>query len=152
MEKLLDKLSEEIIFSADMALVLFHSAPDAIVVVDVEGIIRMVNAQAELLFGYHHSEMRGQPVEVLLPTNLRAVHERHRASYLEDPRVRPMGIDLHLMAQRKDSTQVAVDINLSPVVIARGMFVIATVRRRRGRTVREEAATDPGAVGGGHAG
>jgi PAS domain S-box-containing protein len=125
------RLAEEIQFTSDMALVLFQSSPDAIVVTDSEGRIRMVNPQAELLFGWHHSEMRGQPVEMLLPEDQRARHEQHRHTFLDDPRVRPMGISLHLQALRKDERRVDVDINLSPVVTAHGLFVIATIRRTR---------------------
>lgn len=127
----IQRLSEEIQFTSDMALVLFQSSPDAIVVTDSEGKIRMVNPQAELLFGWHHSEMRGQPVEMLLPEEHRERHERHRISFLDDPRVRPMGISMHLQALRKDARRVDVDINLSPVVTAHGLFVIATIRRTR---------------------
>jgi PAS domain S-box-containing protein len=127
----IQRLSEEIQFTSDMALVLFQSSPDAIVVSDADGKIRMVNPQAELLFGWHHSEMRGQPVEMLLPEEYRKRHADHRRTFLDDPRVRPMGISLHLQALRKDEKRVDVDINLSPVVTAHGLFVIATIRRTR---------------------
>lgn len=125
------KVSEEIAFTTEMAMVLFHNSPDAIVVMDVSGTIRMVNAQAELLFGWHHSELRGEKVEKLLPESLRQAHERHRTAYLDDPKIRPMGANLQLAAQRKTGDMVPVDINLSPVVTALGTFVIATIRRKR---------------------
>lgn len=130
-DPVLARVGDQIEFGSDMAVVLFRNSPDAIVCVDDSGFIRMTNPQAELLFGYHHTEMRGQPVEMLIPAELKDVHQRNRSAFLEDPRVRSMGLGLDLRARRKNGTLVEVDINLSPVVTARGMFVVATIRRRR---------------------
>lgn len=138
----IERLSEEISFTSDMAMVLFQNSPDGVVVVDGAGLIRMVNPQAELLLGYHHSEMRGRPVEMLLPPERHKAHERHRAGFIDEPRIRPMGIGLPLEARRKDGRMVPVDINLSPVVTAHGLFVIATIRRKRD-TVSGPAASPP---------
>lgn len=130
-ELVLKRVSDEINFTTEMAMVLFHSAPDAIVVVDANGLIRMVNTQAELLFGYHHTEMRNRKVEMLMPEAVRSIHEEHRIRFLDDPRTRPMGLHLQLKARRKSGDLVSVDINLAPVVTAKGTFVISTIRRRR---------------------
>ena len=57
---------------------LLEAAPDAIVAVRVDGLIALVNAQAERLFGYGREEMVGQPVEILVPDAARDLHPRHR--------------------------------------------------------------------------
>lgn len=124
--------ADDIAFKAEMVMALFHNSPDAIIVVDANGIIQMVNSQAELLLGWHRTEMLGSKVEMLLPEALREIHHVHRGEFLDDPRVRPMGLHLHLNALRKSGDSVLVDINLSPVVNSRrGIFVIATIRRKR---------------------
>lgn len=128
----LTKVAEEVQFTADLAVALFYNSPDAIVVVDVDGIVRMVNTQAEFLFGYHNTELRGQSVEKLVPLALGDAHRKHRAEFVNDPRVRAMGAAMNLYAVRKDGSRVAVLINLAPVVTPRGTFVIATVRRKTG--------------------
>ena len=83
---------------------LLESAPDAMVIVDDEGRITLVNLQTENLFGYGREELLGQPVEVLVPERFRAGHGEHRRSYLADPGVRPIGVARQLSARRRDGS------------------------------------------------
>ncbi len=126
----LERSAHELIFNADLAMVLFNFSPDGIVVVDDRGVIVLANRQTEVLTGYPRGVLQGTSVERLLPQELRLRHVAHRTRYMEDPRVRPMGAHLNLRVGRADGTEVPVDINLSPVATTRGMFVIATIRRR----------------------
>ena len=76
---------------------MIESAPDAIVIIDADGEIQLVNAQTETLFGYTREELIGQTNEVLVPELLRDRHREHRATYTESPRARPMGDGLELL-------------------------------------------------------
>ena len=75
---------------------LLESAPDAMVIVDESGRVALVNTQAEALFGYPRAELVGQLIELLVPERFRARHPAHRASYLHERGVRPMGAELEL--------------------------------------------------------
>ncbi|MFW6069634.1 MAG: PAS domain S-box protein, partial [bacterium] len=107
---------------------LLESAPDGMVIVDEAGQIVLVNSQAEKLFGYSRDELLGQPVELLIPGELHEQHRQHRESYRLEPRARPMGRDLDLVAQRKDGSTVHVEVSLSPLETAQGLLIITAVR------------------------
>jgi PAS domain S-box-containing protein len=93
---------------------LIESAPDAVVIVDARGCIRLINSQGEHLFGYSRVELIGQPVEILIPLEFRADHEKHRARYQSKPTTRPMGSGLDIRGRRKDGTEMALELSLSP--------------------------------------
>jgi len=107
---------------------LFDAAPDAVIVADRSGVIRMANAQARELFGWAPEDLVGRPVEVLLPTALKPLHARHRADYLDAPVARPMAAGVDLVAIRADGTEVPVDISLSPLRSGDERFVAAAIR------------------------
>jgi PAS domain S-box-containing protein len=123
---------------------LVESAPDAVVAVDERGIIRIVNRQAETVFGYARDELVGQNIEILVPDVVKPVHPRHRGKYFRDPKTRPMGAGLELSARRKDGTEFPCDISLSSLETEEGILVSAAVRdvTDRERTQHEKATAE----------
>jgi diguanylate cyclase (GGDEF)-like protein/PAS domain S-box-containing protein len=107
---------------------LLEAAPDAMVIVDAEGKMVMVNGQTEEVFGYLREELVGQPVETLVPDRLRESHSSHRFEYAADPHVRSMGVGLELYGQHKDGSEFPVDISLSPLHTEDGTFVLSAIR------------------------
>jgi PAS domain S-box-containing protein len=121
---------------------MIDAAPDGTLLCDRDGTILLANSQVEVLFGYDRAELLGEPVDRLLPERLRGVHRAHRLRYTAAPAVRAMGQDRRLMARRKDGTEFAVEIALSPVGTGGNRFTIATVRDITDRLALESTARD----------
>ncbi len=128
----------------DDALVrgLVEAAPDALLLADAEGHIVYVNAQAEVLFGYPRAELYGQLVEVLIPDSQRAPHAEKRAAFTAASQVRPMGTGLALTCRRHDGIHFPVEVSLSPVKTADGVFIAAAVRDISARIQAQRALHD----------
>jgi len=107
---------------------LVDAAPDGIVVCDADGIIALVNVQAEHMFGYSRDELIGKRVETLIPDRLRLRHPQHVVSYVQAPRTRPMGSGLELSGRRRDGTEFPVEISLSPIRSDGGRMIAAAIR------------------------
>jgi protein-histidine pros-kinase len=117
---------------------LLESMSDGIVMVNRSGRIVISNTRAEHMFGYSREELRGAPVESLLPDRYRQHHVGHRAGYFAHPRVREMGAGPELYGRRKDGSEFPVEVSLNPVDADDDTLVMSAIRDVTGRRKAEQ--------------
>lgn len=124
------KSTEGVFAQSDTARVcelLFMTATEGLVVVDVSGKIIMQNPSMARMFGYEDSELLGRLIEDLLPDAMRAKHKAHRAAYEQKPVQRSMGSGMELKGQRKDGSVFPVEVSLNHFKVEEQRYVMALV-------------------------
>ncbi|MCE0724507.1 MULTISPECIES: PAS domain-containing sensor histidine kinase [Legionella] len=127
-----------------------EAAPNGMLVIDVQGNIRLVNEQIEKMFGYTRSELLGKPIEVLVPARYRENHPQYREDFFKDPKARLMGAGRDLYGLRQDGTEFPVEIGLNPLQTDEGVLVFASVvdiTERKRLTQRFELAVEASPTG-----
>jgi PAS domain S-box-containing protein len=107
---------------------LLDSAMDAVMLVDANGRLALVNHRTEELFGYGPGALFGSSVEQLVPGPSRSEHAGHRADYAASPRARRMGVGLELSGLREDGSEFPIEVSLTPIAVEAEDFVITVVR------------------------
>ena len=114
---------------------IIESAPDGMLVVDERGCIILTNAELLSLFGYAEGELDGQPVEMLVPVDVRGAHVSLREDFFESHRTRAKGDgkgngNSELLGRRKDGSEFPIEVGLAqlPLRDERGRCVFASIR------------------------
>jgi len=108
---------------------LFDALPDPTLFVNEQGMITRINLAGEIFFGYDREQMLGEPVTMLMPERYRQAHDNHIIHYFGNKQVRPMGVDLNIVALKSNGTEEPVTIMLAPFPEE----VLAVVRSKRGQ-------------------
>ncbi|MBK9261256.1 MAG: PAS domain S-box protein [Polyangiaceae bacterium] len=123
---------------------IFENAPNGILTVDSNGIVHMVNAQTERMFGYRADELIGKNIDMLVPMTARHNHEHHRRDFFSNPGARQMGHLRWLEGRRKDGSHITIQVTLTPLPFRHSSQVMAFVtdmtRARQLETERDQIA------------
>ena len=117
-----------------------ESAPNAMVMINCEGKIVLVNLQTERLFGYAREELLEQPVEILVPERFRKPHPAMREAFFASPTVRSMGAGRDLFGRRKDGSEFPVEIGLNPIETGDETLVLSAIVDITARKEAEDRA------------
>jgi len=119
-----------------------EAAPNAMIMVNRDGHIVLVNSQAQRVFGYDRNELLGLGIDSLVPMRFRTGHPAWRADFFGDLKSRPMGTGRHLYGLRHNGSEFPVEIGLNPIETDEGMFVLAAIvditERRRAEEALQE--------------
>lgn len=111
-----------------IANVLLEGAPDAIVIVEADGVIAYINEQALTLFGYERPALMGKSVEMVIPGDLGGGHKLFPEKFASQLTRRSMGTGLDLYAVAKGGSRIPIEVSLSPINTTFGPLVMAVVR------------------------
>jgi len=105
-----------------------EAVPDAMIIVDTDGIIQFATPQSQSLLGYTTEELQGKTVDVLVPDGFRKGHHKHRANFVAKGKNRLMGYGDVLYARHKDGHEIPVEISLNPINTGDGTVISASLR------------------------
>jgi PAS domain S-box-containing protein len=114
-----------------------ESGPCAMVLVDQEGKILLVNQQTEALFGYSRAELAGQLIDVLVADTARMTHRDFRMSFGKEPEAGRMGSGREVVCRRKDGSQFPAEIGLTPFQANNGTWVLSSIVNISGASGRK---------------
>ena len=106
---------------------LFENATEGIILTNGKGNIVMANPAAEKMFEYEKDELKGNPIEILIPSKFNSIHHKHRDDFYQKPSNRTMGIGRDLFGRKKDGKELPVEVSLSHNEREGEMFVIAFI-------------------------
>ena len=107
---------------------LLESVPDALIFINKEGKIVLVNDRLERLFGYRKEELLGKGLEILMPEPERAEHHKSVLDHFSNLCIRPVGAGLEIHGLKKDGTEFPAEITLFPMQINRELLVAGNIK------------------------
>ena len=123
------------------------ASPSGLVMIDGDGVIVLINAETERLFGYQRAELIGRPVDILVPEAVRGRHSHHRAAFVALPQTRRLRSGRDLFGVRKDGSEFPVEIGLNPIHTGHGLLILSVIvdiseRKRAEAELRAYAARE----------
>lgn len=125
-------------------------AVDAVIVLDEGFRIERFNLGAERIFGWTEAELKGQPLDQLLPRGARGIHASHMAAFASgESAARDMGARQTIHGQRRDGTEFPAEASIARVTVGGArtfMVVLRDVSARKHREAGQQMLATAGWV------
>ena len=108
--------------------VLLDTVSEAVIIVDDLQSIMEVNGAAEIMFGYDKSDIKGKPLNLLLPSSYHNKHEDYFNTFIKAYKHRKMGKTRDVYALNKTGDVISVEVDLNPFKIYNKTYVMALVK------------------------
>lgn len=130
------RMREELRLSEEKFRSLLETAPEAMVITSREGEIKIINKQAENLFKYTREELIGKDIKTLLPYQGKELSEQY--AHISNQQVNSNKVEISLTGSTKNGERMPVEISLSPLETASGVFITAAIRDMTEKYIAEQ--------------
>ena len=107
---------------------ILDTVPDAMVVIDAQGLIQSFSTAAQRLFGYSADEMMGRNVKILMPSPYRDNHDGYIGRYLHTGERRIIGIGRVVVGQRRDGSTFPMELSVGEMKSGQRQFFTGFIR------------------------
>ncbi|MFO1097936.1 MAG: PAS domain S-box protein [Xanthobacteraceae bacterium] len=107
---------------------LLATVPEAVVIIDENGVIQSFSSSAERLFGYSAAEVIGQNVRILMPSPEREAHDGYIRRYLQTGQRHIIGIGRVAVGERKDGATFPIDLSIAEIISGGQRYFTGYVR------------------------
>jgi PAS domain S-box-containing protein len=105
------------------------SAPDALILINSEGLVEYWNPAAERMFGYTALEMQGVDVhEKVMPETFGPRFRSAFVKFCETGKGDAIGLTVELTAKRKDGSEFPIEISVNPILVKGKYWSSAIIR------------------------
>ena len=119
--------NEELIKAKEKFRLVVESAPTAMVLINNENLITLVNNQAEILFGYERFELLGEKLEILIPKRLDKVQPADKNILISKQQIHAIEKDSDLMARSKNGQELQVEVSFNSIETVEGPMVLVSI-------------------------
>lgn len=106
---------------------IINASPVGMLLINKEGNIVFANSKTEQIFGEPVAELLKGSIDHLIPGRHRQHHSRLMTDYFNSPTPRSMSQQQNLVALRRGSEEIHVEIGLSPINIDNERYVLASI-------------------------
>jgi len=107
---------------------ILDTVPDAMIVIDEQGLIRSFSSAAERLFGYPPAEVLGTNINRLMPSPYRENHDGYIERYLQTGERRIIGIGRVVVGERKDGSTFPMELAVGEMRSSEERFFTGFIR------------------------